>query len=56
MRGKKAKALWAMKAAKDRGEEHCDPARKEDLPLVGYDRKSTSKEMIGKKCMSFGKK
>ena len=26
-----AKALWAMKAAKDRGEEHCDPASKEDI-------------------------
>ena len=27
----KARALWAMKAAWDRGEEYYDPARKEDL-------------------------
>ena len=27
----KAKALWASKAAKDRGEEFCDPARKDNL-------------------------
>ena len=27
----KAKALWAMKAAKDRKEEFYDPAREEDL-------------------------
>ena len=27
----KSKSLWAMKAAKDRGEEYCDPARKEYL-------------------------
>ena len=27
----KAKALWAMKAAWDRGEEFYDPARKEDI-------------------------
>ena len=27
----KAKALWAMKAAKDRKEEFCDPAREEDI-------------------------
>ena len=27
----KAKALWAMKAAWDRGEEHCDPAREEGI-------------------------
>ena len=27
----KAKALWAMKAAWDRGEEYYDPARKEDI-------------------------
>ena len=27
----KAKALWAMKAAKDRKEEHHDPAREEDI-------------------------
>ena len=26
-----AKALWAMKAAKDRGEEKYDPARKGDI-------------------------
>ena len=31
MRVKKEKALWAMKAAKDRGEECHDPARKEDI-------------------------
>ena len=31
MRGKKAKALWAMKAAWDRGKEHYDPARKADI-------------------------
>ena len=28
---KKAKALWATKAAKDRSEEYYDPARKEDI-------------------------
>ena len=27
----KAKALWAMKAAKDREEEYCDPARKDNI-------------------------
>ena len=27
----KAKALWAMKAAWDRGEDYFDPARKEDI-------------------------
>ena len=27
----KAKALWAMKAAKDRRKEFCDPARKENI-------------------------
>ena len=27
----KAKALWSMKAAKDREEEFYDPARKEDI-------------------------
>ena len=27
----KAKALWAMKAAKDRREEFYDPARKDDI-------------------------
>ena len=27
----KAKAVWAMKAAKDRKEEFCDPAREEDI-------------------------
>ena len=31
MRVKKAKALSAMPAAWDRGEEYCDPARKEDI-------------------------
>ena len=31
MRVKKAKALWAMKAAWNRGEEFYDPARKEDI-------------------------
>ena len=31
MRVKKAKALWAMKAAKDRSEENYDAARKEDI-------------------------
>ena len=35
MRVKKAKALWAMKAAKDRGEEYCDPARKE-YPEISF--------------------
>ena len=27
----KAKAFWAMKAAKDREEEHYDPARKDNI-------------------------
>ena len=27
----KAKALWAMKAAKDRREDFCDPARKDSI-------------------------
>ena len=27
----KAKDLWAMKAAKDRGEEHYDPACKDNI-------------------------
>ena len=27
----KAKAIWAKKAAKDRGEEYYDPVRKEDI-------------------------
>ena len=31
VRVKKAKALWAMNAARDRDEEFCDLARKEDI-------------------------
>ena len=27
----KAKALWKMKAAKDAGEEYCDPTREDDI-------------------------
>ena len=29
--GPKAEALWAMKAAKDREEDFCDPARKDNV-------------------------
>ena len=31
MKVKKAKAMWAMKAAKDTSEESDDPARREDF-------------------------
>ena len=31
VRVQKTKALWGMKAAKERGVEYCDPARKEDI-------------------------
>ena len=27
----KAKSLWKMKAARDAGEEHCDPTRKDNI-------------------------
>ena len=41
MRVKKAKAIWAMKAAKDRREEYCDPDRKQDI----LERKQTRLEL-----------
>ena len=40
----KAKAFWAMKAAKDREEEYCDPARKDHI----LGRRKTRLERVGR--------
>ena len=54
-RSQKAKALWAMKAAKDMGEECYDPTRKEDILGSTKKRLELSEEHLKTPSCSLGK-